>query len=61
MSLVDLPDQWDAKAAQLLQQSKAYRSRCNDGLKQGYVGRAAALMAAAAELREALADADPAS
>jgi hypothetical protein len=60
MSLTELADKWDAKAAELMQTSKAYRTRCNEARKNGYVGRAAGLMAAAQELREALASADTA-
>ena len=59
MSLTDLADEWDAKAQTLLQTSRAYRSKCNEGIKNGLVGRAAGLMAAAVELRQALADAEP--
>lgn len=58
MSVTDLPDKWDAKAAELLQTSKAYRSKCNEGIKSNFVGTAKGLMAAAADLREALANAD---
>lgn len=58
MSPSELADKWEADAERLLQTSKAYRSTCNAALKSGYVGRAAALNACAAALREALADAE---
>jgi hypothetical protein len=45
---------WEADAAELLRTSKAYRSTCNAALKSGYVGRASALLACAAALRESL-------
>lgn len=57
MSPSELADKWEADAERLLQTSKAYRSTCNAALKSGYVGRAAALSACAAALRQVLADA----
>lgn len=56
MSPSELADKWEADAERLLQTSKAYRSTCNAALKSGYVGRAAALNACAAALRESLND-----
>ena len=61
MSLTELADAWEVKANELMGYSRAYKSKCNEGLKNGYVGRYHGLMTAAAELRAWVeANADPA-
>jgi len=54
MTPEDIAAKLEADADRLIETSKAFRSRCNEKLKSGYIGRAAGLKAGAALIREHL-------